>query len=96
LLTGQSQGPVRLVNRSASAARPPPRHHAASSSRRLVITPARVGGLLAGIELGLHTRVVASDTGDTSAIVGDRMLLPQIPGLGFPDKRTRNSISCRA
>jgi hypothetical protein len=51
---------------------------------------------LAGIELGLRTRVVASDTGVTSAIVGDRMLLPQIPGLGFPDKRTRNSISCRA
>jgi hypothetical protein len=51
---------------------------------------------LAGIELGLRTRAVASgSSGDTSAIVGDRMLLPQIPGLGFPDKRTRCSISCR-
>jgi O-succinylbenzoate synthase len=92
--------------------------------RRLVIKPARVGGLLAGIELGVRARAagvecivtsslesacgltacahlataiapdschglatagwLASDTGDVPAIVGGRMLLPQIPGLGFP------------
>ncbi len=92
--------------------------------RRLVIKPARVGSLLASIELGLRARAagvecivtsslesacgltacahlataiapdschglatagwLASDTGDVPAIVGGRMLLPQIPGLGFP------------
>ena len=32
---------------------------------------------------------LASDTGDAPAIVGGRMLLPQTPGLGFPDIRGR-------
>jgi len=96
---------------------------------RLVIKPARVGGLLASIELGLRAREagvecivtsslesacgltacahlavaiapdschglatadwLASDTGDAPAIVGGRMLLPQTPGLGFPNIRGR-------